>query len=190
MRLQDFVVHPIAKEAKLSEAMVAALRFYTTAAYKSINAPLRDQGSAKPHPLPITVGLICKALKKLRKFDAHSTSSFLYRGLKNTTPVQDLLDGGGGGTELAVMSTTSSLKVAMQYAASQKPLLLRISSDNYLNRGPEISFLSAFPDECEFVYPPLTYLQPTGSPCEKLCVYDKDFYPIEFTVINVKPTMA
>ena len=35
-----FVEHPNAAKAQLSEAHVVALRWYTTDAYKSINAPL------------------------------------------------------------------------------------------------------------------------------------------------------
>ena len=67
-----------------------------------------------------------------------------------------------GGTELAPMSTTSDLSVAMKYSASGKAVLLRLITESFYERGPDISFLSAFPGETEFLFPPLTYLQPTG----------------------------
>ena len=50
----------------LSKAHVAALRLYTTAAYKTINNPLRDAGRTAEHPLPVTVYLLSEAIKRLR----------------------------------------------------------------------------------------------------------------------------
>ena len=60
------------------------------------------------------------------------------------------------------MSTTSNLAVAMRYSASVRAVLLRLITESFYERGPDISFLSAFPGEAEFLFPPLTYLQPTG----------------------------
>ena len=163
MRLEDFVSHPSAQLANLTEAHVVALRLYTTQAFKSINNPLRDRErfeSGEAHPLPATVALIRDALGKLRAVEAdHSRDSalrrvYLYRGMK------DVME--QGGTELAPMSTTSNLSVAMQYSASVRAVLLRLITESFYERGPDISFLSAFPGEAEFLFPPLTYLQPTG----------------------------
>ena len=89
-----------------------------------------------------------------------------------------------GGTELAPMSTTSSLKIAMQYSASEKALLLRVKTKNFMARGPQISFLSAFPAEEEYLFPPLTYLQPIGEPRE-LRVDDA-----QYTVLELEPTIS
>ena len=74
MRLADFVDHPDARVAALSDAHVLALRLYTTLVYKSINTPLRKlahtpaagSASARPHPLPVTVAFLSEAIKKLR----------------------------------------------------------------------------------------------------------------------------
>ena len=51
------------------QAHVAALRFYTTAGFKTINNGLRDQEryeAKRPHPLPVTVAFIKEALLRLR----------------------------------------------------------------------------------------------------------------------------
>ena len=48
-------------------------------------------------------------------------------------------------------------------------------------RGPDISFLSAFPAEEEFLFPPLSYLEPAGE-TQTLRVDDATF-----TVIDVHP---
>ena len=190
MRLADFLNHPSAKKSKLKAAHVAALRLYTTVAFRTINNGLRDQErfqAGRPHPLPVTVAFIKEALSKLRAVAGSSsdanTEVFLYRGMAGMRVQEDFLQQGTGGTELAPMSTTSSLKVAMQYSAAQNALLLRLRTSNFMVRGPNISFLSAFPAEEEFLFPPLTYLAPTGQ-TQTLRVDDATF-----TVIDVHPTM-
>ena len=47
-----------------------------------------------------------------------------------------------------------------------------------------VSFLSAFPEEKEFLYPPLTYLKPEGKP-QTLVVDDA-----AYTVVTVTPIMS
>ena len=160
MQISDFVAHESARAAGLSEAHVAALRLYSTAAFRTINAPLRDQerfGRHEPHPLPLTVAWIRDALTKLRQIEAKSARAtqvvYLYRGMAGVRIQPEFL--AKGGTELAPMSTTSSLKIAMEYSAGEKALLLRIKTKNFMTRGPSISFLSAFPAEEEFLFPPL-----------------------------------
>jgi len=56
-------------------------------------------------------------------------------------------------------------------------------SDSFFNRGPDISFLSAFPAEAEFLFPPLTYLQPTGR------THTVEIDGATFDVIDVKPNL-
>jgi hypothetical protein len=106
----------------------------------------------------------------------------LYRGMKNVTMPEAFMQ--KGGTELAPMSTTSNLKIAMQYSASPQAVLLRLVAEDFMTRGPDISFLSAFPGEDEYLFPPLTYLSPTGE-TQKLEVDDA-----VYTVVDVKPRMS
>ena len=108
MRLADFVEHPRATSVGLEEAEVAALRIYTTDAFKSINLPLRDaerRERNERHPLALTVVLIQSAIKKLRGVEADMPTAndtvTLYRGLKNSTVPHEFLR--DGGTELAPM---------------------------------------------------------------------------------------
>jgi hypothetical protein len=147
------------------------------------------------------VALIRDALSKLRAIEADGASDsgnntlllaatastylqriYLYRGLKDVSPPASFME--KGGTELAPMSTTSNLAVAMQYSCSQKhAVLMRLVTDSFFNRGPDISFLSAFPQEAEFLFPPLTYLQPTGH-TQRVQVDGTTF-----EVIDVKPNL-
>jgi hypothetical protein len=188
MRLDDFVQHPVSRHAGLTDAEVAAVRLYSTAAFHSINSPLRDlerHRAGRPHPLAVTVSFLQDAVKKLRSVDAVSAERnkevILWRGMKDRMVTDEfLLD---GGTEVAPMSTTAELKVAVQYSASANSVLLRLRTASFMARGADISFLSAFPAESEFLFPPLTYLQVTQK--HKITVAGATF-----TVIDVLPMMS
>ena len=106
-----------------------------------------------------------------------------------------------GGSEPALMSTTSDLQVAVQYGLSSHVLLFRIHTASFMTRGADVAFLSAFPQEKESVYPPLTFLKPTGrahdfsfTPDEldiaELTDRSASGRPIQFTIIEVEPQMA
>lgn len=165
MRLVDFCALPAAQAANLSEAEVAALRIYSTAAYKMINAPLRDterRARGEAHPLPLVVHLIKEAVSKLRAVHAlqedANASVDLFRGMSNVSVTDRFIT--EGGTELAPMSATASITTALEYAASQHSgVVLRLRTRSSMERGADISFLSAFPHEKEFLLPPLVYLQ-------------------------------
>ena len=53
-----------------------------------------------------------------------------------------------------------------------------------MDRGADLSYLSAFPAEAEFLYPPLTFLAPTGQR-EEVSVEG-----VTFTVVEVSPRFA
>jgi hypothetical protein len=89
------------------------------------------------------------------------------------------------------MSTTTDFATAAHYSISAKPgtsrqsLIFRITTENTLQRGADLKWLSAFPSESEVLYPPLTYLQPTGRVQE---IHIKELY--SFIVVEVRPTIA
>ena len=90
-----------------------------------------------------------------------SRSSHLWRGLMDVAVDSRFHD--LGGTELAPMSTTVSLDVAVRYAiGGVSSVLLHLETSTFMQRGASLSYLSAFPDEVEHLYPPLTFLQPIG----------------------------
>jgi len=187
-QLSDFVQHPKARLANLEEAEVAALRIYTTAAFKSINGPLRDLGRRErqePHPLALTVVLIKSAVAKLRVVEAMSEDAnrevALYRGMKNVTVPEEFL--AAGGTEVAPLSATSDIQVALGYSASTAGVVLRLRTRSSMERGADLTFLSAFPGEKEYLFPPLTYLQPVQGAVPKQTVLGG----ARFTVLEVEP---
>ena len=50
----------------------------------------------------------------------------------------------------------------MRYSASECSVLLKLDTTSFRERGADLSFVSAFPGEHEYLYPPLTHLAPTG----------------------------
>lgn len=197
---EDFMKDPNVQAAEMTRPQVAALRLYTTLAYKYINTPLRDQKEyyeqCKPHPLPKTVAFIADGIKKLRAAYATRVAAgkakpvcAVWRGMKNINMSDDFMsvDENGnykGGTELAPMSTTTDFAVAAKYSKSDQSLLFKVTLDNFMQYGAEVTWLSAFPREEEVLYPPLTYLQPTGRE-QQLTLKSGHV----FEVVEVKPTL-
>jgi hypothetical protein len=122
-----------------------------------------------------------------------------WRGMRDLVLTASFLE--HGGTEIAPLSSTSSLSVATSYllmqsealpsvqttgdehisTASGKGLLFRICVTNPLQYGADLRFLSFFASEAEFLYPPLTFLKPSGR------VTQIDFCGVKYTVVDVEP---
>ena len=184
-----FTSHSIAQQAGLSATEVFALRIYTTLAYKDMNDPLRNDdryARQAPVPLPVLSYLATEAIKKLRGLRARSLqqNQVVWRGLRNVKVSEEFMQ--HGGTELAFMSTTTDLRVAVRYALSRHSLLLRIVAPSFMALGADLQWLSAFPGEAEVLFPPLTYLKPTGR-TDRVDAADADGRPVTFTVIEVTP---
>ena len=172
MVLADFVNHYNSRTARLEEADVVALRLYTTAAFRAINNPLREQarrppGERRNHPLAITVARIYNAALWLRTVEAQGTDAHrqetLYRGLCDAEIPQQFLE--RGGTEFAPMSFTRNLDTAIAFSTNHGggascSTVLRVQTAGAIQRGANVTYLSCFPGEREALYPPLTYLRP------------------------------
>jgi hypothetical protein len=162
-KLEDFHNDPISESACLLLWHVLVLRLYTSTTYRLFNAPLRSllttNGQSKSqHPLRFTVYMLAEGIKKLRAVEASgdpagfATTKYLWRGMADMeVDVHDTFLSQGG-TEMAVMSTTSEKEVALSYARSQKPLVFKYKTMG-LNRGVSIQWLSLYPKEVEYLYP-------------------------------------
>ena len=81
------------------------------------------------------------------------------------------------------MSTTTERSVALTYASSQPGragLVFEIPM-GMVDRGADISWLSQYPHERECLFPPLTFLKPTGK------TLSVPFRGRNFMVIEVVP---
>ena len=161
LTLQGFLDKKEAVEAGLEKEEVIALRVYSTAAYKSLNDPFLARDRSSAHPFPATIGFLASGIKKLRSNDKSGATFDLFRGLSNVKAGEGSSFDENGGTMGAPMSTSRDLLTAVKYAASEQMLVLKIKTTNFRQRGADISFLSAFPEEKEILYPPGTFLQPT-----------------------------
>jgi len=154
-----------------TDFLVLLQRYYTTAGFKGINWPLRDRDrrdKKQPHKLSVLVFVLARAILKLRAWAAEAPNAHspvdLFRGMSNREIFDTFMT--KGGTELAPMSTTAELWVALKY--SQGPsgtinTLLWLRTENFMDRGVDLEWLSAFPHEKEFLYGPLAYLKPEAS---------------------------
>jgi hypothetical protein len=68
---------------------------------------------------------------------------------------------------------------------SQESLLYRIKPTHELQVGADVKWLSAFPSEAEILYPPLTFLDPTGK-TDEISV-DCNGRKYSFKIVEVTP---
>jgi hypothetical protein len=82
------------------------------------------------------------------------------------------------------MSTTTDIKTALAYSISKESLIFKVVTRNNLQRGADLQWVSAFPNEAEILFPPLTYLQPSGR------TQVIELNGLTCTVVEVQPTLA
>lgn len=181
--MEELMLSDSVQGAGLERHHVLALRLYTTSTYRSINNPMRQSPPVLPHPFAATLYYISDALSKLRELQGkdlavRNESQVFWRGMKDLQIADTFVR--TGGSEMACMSTTSSRKVAEDFAQSKSPLLFKFVSTSFMSHGADISFLSVYPGEKEVLYPPLTYLRP-------IKLYKETIGGAEFQVAEVEP---
>ena len=116
--------------------------------------------------------LSSKALDKLNDYylaldepnekgDVDDENMVFWRGYHDVEMPEDFLK--FGGTELAPLSTTTDLDVALAYAFRgelEHATLFRFRIKHKQQRGSKISWLSGFPAENEYLQRPMTTLAP------------------------------
>ena len=98
-------------------------------------------------------------------------------------------------TELGFMSATTQLTLAVRYALNQYKqdqdmLLFKIRVPDFMSAGAKLAWLSAFPQEDEVLYPPLTFLKPTGKVDHMDFRCQCDGSQIRITVVEVVPHIS
>ena len=169
--LASFVNHPVARQNRLSAEHVAALRIYTSHLFKYLNGPLRKTSiygpGRKAHPLPLTMIALDEAIKRLRAeyvvtekqrraegvAEIAGTRIRLYRGMKMLDVDDAFMAQRKGGTEIAPMSTTTDLSVAVHYGLGPSSLLFVLNVDNSMQMGADVQWISVFPAEAEVLSP-------------------------------------
>lgn len=86
----------------------------------------------------------------------HANTLVLYRGMRDLELTASFMR--QGGAELGVMSTTKDLRIAARYARGEGGgVIFRLNVPSLMQVGANLRFLSAFPQEHEFLYPPCTH---------------------------------
>jgi hypothetical protein len=166
--LQQFTDLPESKLAQLERHHVAALRLYTTSTYRLLNNPLRAR--RLPHPLAVVCHFLDEALNKLKGVRAQlderlfNSEIILWRGMAGVELEKEFLDDlrDKSGTELAPMSTTSDKDVAEKYSGGAGPSIVFKFKARAMQQGVCIQYLSVYPKEVEYLYPPGTLLTFAG----------------------------
>ncbi len=70
---------------------------------------------------------------------------------------------------------------------SRNSVLLKVVPPNFMSLRADLQWLSAFPGEAEMLFPPLTYLQPTGR-TDRVDAVDCNGRRVTFTVVEVEPS--
>jgi hypothetical protein len=87
-----------------------------------------------------------------------------------------------------MMTTEIALKYMWRECKNGKTgVLLRIRSESFADRGSELSWLSAFPHEIEYLYPPITFLKPVYHKTEEEYMFKIGDAIIK--VVDVSPLM-
>lgn len=154
-RLDDFWKKaPVA----LTRAEVAALRLYTGPAYQALNGALRS-GDAATNEWKTTIACCYSGIIKLGQQGAKAER--VYRGVKETTVKlpDKLLNSNAqmSGVELAFSSTTKDRSVAVSYKGKAAGTIFAINF-NATTKAGALDFLSQFPHEVEFLFPPKSML--------------------------------
>ena len=177
---------PSSAKSSIEEFHVAALRLYTTCAYAAINEDLRSDEPVKH--FKFTVYFIAEALIKLRNANRLAPPVDLYRGVRDREFEKDFKDG----VELGLMSTTSDLYTAITtFADSKRPILLRLRPSGNEHKGSPIGFLSVYPAEAEYLYPPLTTVDRKNLQIREIVIGNENDGNGGFaiTVVDLEPTV-
>ncbi|MBS0290146.1 MAG: hypothetical protein JSS07_08955 [Proteobacteria bacterium] len=147
--------------APLSQAEIKAIRNFTGSGYVSVNNMLygKTDWIWSENEAVIESVLIASGLNKISPSEAVDT--YTYRS-ESSVPLEqvnhriDLVNHGGGIThEPAFMSTSADYKVSLNFSPFNKDKSIIIFEEAY---GKDISQISYFPDEQEFLLMPSTII--------------------------------
>jgi len=159
------------KRAGLSKAEIVALILYTGPMYVKYNAALRQFPKAvvegnEGNLYVNTITAVVSGIMKLSMFSRLPDGKIVYRGMANRRLPSKFMNpderGVSGGVEMGLMSTTTSLKTALQYTKGGRlPTIFSIRVGG-VNMGASLQALSQYPGEEEILFPPLSHLERVG----------------------------
>jgi hypothetical protein len=170
----DFLekMQPLSANLKVQE--IIAARLYTGPMYMLYNAALRKAPQDRYEILEgnsyeTTIFCIISCITKLAKTSDIPRDRLLYRGLVDMTLPMDFWtknkDGYRGAVEPGLMSTTAEMSVALKYSKKgrNRGTVFEIAAGR-IDLGADLKWLSQYPGESEYLFPPLTCMEVVGEP--------------------------
>jgi hypothetical protein len=188
-----FVELPEATGMNKPEAV--SLRFYSSHSFGAVVIPLRDTTRETEHPLAAMTYAIDQAIRKQQKWgawdkNAASQERVLWRAFRDMKISDDFKK--FGGTEFAPMSTTTDVRLALDYAirgmTTGGALLMRIVTKNILEGGIDLQWISMFPGESERLLPPLTFMNKPKR-FQEIEVNGVNDQKVKLTVVEIEVTV-
>jgi len=176
--LEHFMESKITKTGIKAKAILRTeelicLRLYTGPCFILYNAVLRKKpqiifDSLCGNNYETTIFSIISGITKLSKFTSIPPDRKLYRGLGGTLLPEKFWNTSGsfrGGVEWGFMSTTTSRKISMQYSGMDKKrgTVFEIVAGR-IDIGAELAWVSQYPSEAEYLFPPLSCLEVFDEP--------------------------
>ncbi len=172
--ISELQKRPLAEKAALTREEMIAVVMYTGPMFVVYNGILRQYPqelykvfATGDNRFSTTIFVLVSAVQKLSRCMHIPAGMLLYRGLGGTLELPDSFskadaNGCSGYCEFGFMSTTADRAVAVQYSGikDRKPQasILEIHP-NSIDRGADISEFSQYPDEKEFLFVPMSYVQ-------------------------------
>eukprot|EP00961_Rhodomonas_salina_P294972 3935013-Rhodomonas_salina.2 len=133
-----------------------------------LNGTLREQDVGKGNKYVSTIYAAISGMVKLAAISGIPEGRVVYRGQKGRRLPARFLRGNAqgvrGGVEMAFLSTTSDLSVAMHYAAGGAMPVVFAIEVGAVDKGAALGFLSQYPDEDEILMPPRSFMEVVGEP--------------------------
>jgi hypothetical protein len=172
--IEKFEEHDMCIRCKLKRGELVSLRLYTGPMFNLYNCVLRKfpediYASLEENKYETTLFCIISGIIKLSKETLIPPSRRLWRGLGGMILPEQFWKqdskGFRGGVELGLLSTTSERSVAIQYSGSgsRAGMVFEIVAGR-IDIGAELGWLSQYPGESEYLFPPLTCLEVCGEP--------------------------
>jgi len=174
----------VSQDAKLREEEIIAIVLYTGPMFDIYNSILRQNKSFDSlkegdNLFSTTIFVLVSAVQKVARFTRIPLGTLFYRGLSGC----DLPDvffqndnyGCSGYAEWAFLSTTADRNVALGYSgvrAKRVKATLMVIEASSIDRGADISELSQYTHEKEYLYLPCSFIQRTRQGIGRVQVVD------------------
>jgi WD40 repeat protein len=164
----------VSKSANLREEEVIAIVLYTGPMFQIYNTILRRYPEDKflifkdgDNLFSTTIFVLVSAVQKLSRSTRIPLETLLYRGLSGKIDLPDIFfqvddKGCSGYVEWGFLSTTADRDVALGYSGvkERRPkAMVMVLETSSIDRGADISELSQYPGEQEFLYLPCSFIQ-------------------------------